>query len=282
MKQKVQYRPALFALVFILIGCDNTIEPIVDDVTGYAVYGYLDMRTERQVIRVEALRPILLASSGDLGDLSVTSYDNNTGQHFEWTDSSAFDNSGVPITLFTAHFRPLEGHEYSLIVEGSGGTALEATTTIPTAPIFYSDELRGTIENLTQPVFLQGIAVPPQDLRVEYTMINVGEEDPVTIPVSYGNQGFALNEGWTFNVNYYSDQYVVMRQLGRDLGEPGIRFKKLALSFAVPSIEWQEAPGSNILNGHGFFGSVAGYQYEWRLDAAGVELLGWIDEQPLE
>ena len=55
MKQKVQYRPALFALVFILIGCDNTIEPIVDDVTGYAVYGYLDMRTERQVIRVEGI-----------------------------------------------------------------------------------------------------------------------------------------------------------------------------------------------------------------------------------
>jgi len=264
----------------VLAGCDNTVEPIVDDIDGYAVYGYLDMRTDRQVVRVEALRPTLLSSNDDLAhDVVVTTTDLTSGQHIVWADSSASDEDGTLITLFMADFRPLEGHEYRLSISGSEGTVLEASTMIPTAPVFYRDELTGTIDDFAQPAFLQGLTSAPQQLHVEYTLINVNEEVPVTIPVAYGNQGFVANGGWTFTVNYHSDQYVVMRELGRDLGELGIRFQKIAVSFAVSSTEWQQTPGSNILNGHGFFGSVAHYRYEWRLDSRAVDLLGWIDEQ---
>ena len=282
MRKHITYCVALMAVLFVLAGCENTIEPIVDDIDDYAVYGYLDMRTDRQVLRVEALRPTLLASGDDLdrvADVSVVTIDLTSGQRIEWADSSGFDDDGGPVTFFTAGFRPLEGHEYRLSVGGSGGTLLSANTTIPTAPVFYRDELTGTIDDFAQPAFLQGLTSAPQQLHVEYTVINIGEETPVTIPVSYGNQGFASNDGWVFTVNYHSDQYVVMRDLGRDLGEPGIRFRKIAVSFAVPSTEWQQTPGSNISNGLGFFGSLAHYQYNWQLDARAVELFGWIDEQ---
>lgn len=280
MSRQLSHSVILFALLVVLAGCDNTIEPIVDDIDGYAVYGYLDMRTDRQVVRVEALRPTLLSLNDDLvRDVTVTTTDLTSGHHIVWSDSSTVDDEGTPITLFTADFRPLEGHEYKLSISGSEGTVLEASTTIPSAPVFYRDELTGTVDDFAQPAFLQGLTSAPQQLRVEYTLININEEVPVTIPVSYGNQGFEANGGWTFSVNYHSDQYVVMRELGRDLGEPGIRFKKIALSFAVSSSEWQQTPGSNIANGHGFFGSVAHYRYDWRLDARGVELLGWINEQ---
>jgi len=269
--------------LFGLSGCDNTVEPIADTSgDAFAVFGFLDMRSDHQVIRVESLRPTILASGTSLVGVSVTTSNELTGQRVVWTDSAGVDEDGLPVTLFTASFRPEPGARYRLEVRGDGDAATTATTQIPEAPTFYTDPAVGDESSLSQRVYMQNLPGPPQGLSMNYTVVDIGQEIPVTIPVSYGDSGSSTSSGWALDVLLFSDRFVVMRGLNRDIGDQGIALRNLRLAVQVPSAEWNAPPESNIHRGHGFFGSVGYYTYQWRLDSQSVGVIGWLDEQHLD
>lgn len=269
--------------VLLLTACENTVEPVVEDAeVRYAVYGFLDMRTERQVIRVESLRPTILSEGTVLDEVEVTAIEEGTGMRTTFRDSTATAADGSPVSLFVADFKPLPGRAYRLEVARPGELPTVARTRIPDTPVLQFGQTSGTVADLAQTLYLVGINGAPEAATVYYTVVAPTVEDPVTIPVNYGRLSTTPVSDLTFPVNYYLDRFIVMNALQLNLDVPGVRFLKLEMSFDLPSAEWGSVEPRNIERGHGFFASVGRYRYSWLLDRQSVETLGWIDEQHRE
>ncbi|MDA0378641.1 MAG: hypothetical protein O3C45_02735 [Bacteroidetes bacterium] len=267
-----------FALV--LAACDNTVDPVLEDAdVRYAVHGFLDMRTDRQILRIESLRPTILAEAGAMVGVDVVVAEEGTGVRHVFRDSSATASDGSPLTLFVASFRPQAGRTYRLEAGRPGELPLVATTRIPMAPTLQFGNVTGTLENLEQVLFLTGIEGVPEGVTMYYTVTPPAQDDRVTIPVRYGRLASGPVSDLNFSVSYTSDRFVVMNALRLNSDTPGVRLGRIEMSVDLPSPEWRLVQPGNIQRGHGQFASVGRYRYSWRLDRPSVEILGWIDEQ---
>ncbi len=275
------YGAILLVLSLMLVSaCDNTVEPIAEDrIDAVAVYGFLDMRTDRQVVRLESLRSTILDQTPEAGDLRVRSIKVGTATFQEWSDSLATNEAGDPISVFVANFTPEAGAEYRLEVSRDGDIIAEARTLVPEQPRFLIDPAEGDEDNRTQTLYLLGINGAPEIVFVHYTVIDIGESEPETISVSYGRLSETPITEANLKVNYWSDRFNVMNQLGRDLDESGVQFRRIELSFDLPGPEWFNPTQTTVSSGLGFFGSVGQYRYTWDLDAETVAAMGWIDSQ---
>jgi hypothetical protein len=264
-----------------LSACDNTIEPLVEDGgSSYAIHGFLDMRSERQVIRVESLRATVLADTEGLTGVEVVTSDLMTGQFNVWSDSLVTLDDGSEGVLYYADFKPIAGHEYRVQVGREGEIKASATTLVPSSPSFYIDPTRGDTLNLKQQVYLVNVQDQPKQLTMQYTVIDVGSESPQTIPISYGESGSQIQDGWTFDVQLSIDRFIVMRILNRDTDEQNVRLRRVSFSLTIESSEWtNQLTSTNLENAHGFFGSVGYYEYFWQLDEQSLGVMGFLDDQ---
>ena len=271
---------SLFAAALVLSGCDNVVEPISEGQSeSIAIYGLLDMRTDTQTIRLEALRSTILAQSTDLDGVSIRSIAVGTGAFQEWSKVDSTDSAGNSITLFTAAFTPEAGVTYRVDVSRNGQVISEAHTTIPPQPRLVLDPVIGDESTLSQTLYLLDINGTPEGLTVAYTVVDIDDGDPVTVPVAYGRIVDQPVSQLNFDVTYFSDRFIVMNQLGRDIDEAGVRLRRLEMSFDLPSSEWNDVGSPNVTSGLGFFASVGRYNYTWTLDDQSVSIIGWVNEQ---
>lgn len=271
---------ASLVCVLACVGCDNVVEPIASDRNGsVAIYGVLDMRTERQLLRLEALRPTIQETPGSLDGIAVRSVDEGTGITQDWALLDSTDRTGAPITLFEAFFNPRESATYRVEVHRSDSVLSYARTTIPTRPVLTTGPVVGDSSQLAQPIYLSDVNGVPERAQIAYTVIDSSEALPVTIPVAYGRLAARPVSDLSFDVVYGSDRFVVMTQLGKEVDDEGVRFRGLSLTFDLPSPEWSNVQTDNVAGGLGFFGAVGRYSYTWTLDDEVVAAIGWINEQ---
>ena len=270
----------ILSLLLLLTACENAVEPVVEDAeVRYAVYGFLDMRTDHQVIRVEALRPTILAEGDELDGVQVMVVEEGTGTRHLFRDSTGVATDGSPVSLFVADFVPTAGRNYRLEVGRPDESPTVATTRVPEVPILQFGLTTGTADDLSQILYLISVNGAPEAVTLFYTVLVPGEDDPVTIPINYGRLVQSPVSDLNFPVEYFSDRYIIMNTLRLDADTPGVRLQKIEMSLDLPSVEWTRVQPGNILRGHGFFASVGRYRYTWQLDRPSVEILGWIDGQ---
>lgn len=271
---------SLLLAVFIQAGCDNTVEPIsADREDTVALYGVLDMRTNTQIIRLEALRSTILSQDDDLENIRVRSIVVGSGTFVEWRDSTGTDDAGNPVSLYVADFTPMAGARYRLTVMRDDVLLVDAFTDVPAAPGLLIDPARGDESSLAQTVYLRDMNGAPEGVTVSYTVIDVGQSEPTTIAVPYSRIVEQPVTQLNFDVTYFADRFVVMNALGRGIDEPGVQLRRVELTFDLPSTEWADAQSSNLPQGLGFFASVGRYSYSWTLDEQSVVTLGWINAQ---
>lgn len=273
--------PILLALLAVLYaGCDNVIEPISSDRTdSVAIYGLLDMRTDRQLLRLEALRSTILEQSSGLDGVSVRSIAEGTGSFQTWTRIDSTDTAGNPITLFEADFTPVIGTTYRVDVLRGDVVLSQARTTVPPRPRIAIGPVEEDGSTLTQTMYLTSVNGAPEHVQVAYTVVDIGEVVPVTVPVAYGRLAETPVPDVNVTVNFSNDRFVVMNQLRRDIDEEGVRFRGVSLTFDLPSPEWIDVQSDNVTGGLGFFASVGRYSYTWTLSDQTVSSMGWINEQ---
>lgn len=278
-----RYIALLMAGCVTLTACENTIEPFDQDGdTSYAIYGILDMRLDRQFVRIEALRPTVLSQTQDMEGVRVFSTDLDGGQLIFWTDSLVTLDDGSGAHLYYADFRPLEGHRYVLQVGRSDETGASATTKVPERPFFYLDPTRGDTLDLKQKVYLVDIQEQPQQLTVQYTVVDVDSEVPQTIDIFYGEAGSSSLVGWEFDVRLATDRFIVMRILNRSIEDKNVRLRNLGFSLTIESEEWTRVLDPvNLARAYGFFGSVGYYEFFWHLDSQSIVTIGYVDDQAL-
>lgn len=271
---------ALLMLLFLIGGCDNVVEPISQERSeSIAVYGLLDMRTDQQLIRLESLRSTILAQPDEQEGITVRSIAVGSGTFQSWQRVDSTDIDGTPILLFGADFMPEPGTTYRVDVFRNGNLISEARTTIPPRPNVAFGPVGGEGRSLSQTLYMTSLNGAPEEVSLSYTVVDIDETLPITVPVAYGRLSEQPVSELQFNASYGSDRFIVMNRLGRDIDEAGVRFRGLELSFDIPSPEWTSTGATDVTGGLGFFASVGRYTYSWPLEDQIVSALGWIDEQ---
>ena len=261
--------------------CDNTIEPLVEsESTNFALHGYLDMRTDQQIVRLEGLRPNILSEPVSLEGVEVSTIDHTDGTVVIWRDSIITLDNGTLGTVFVANFRPDLGHEYSFNVGRNGVTEGRATTRVPEPPVVLPATPVGESENMKQHLVLIGLKDQPTKVHILYEVSPPNETERQVISVAYGDPGFLSNAGWELEISLGIDRFIILNALGLDSVTQDIRLHNVEMRATLFSEEWQtQGSEFNLENAHGFFGSIGVFDGGWDIVSSAVRKLGFIDNQ---
>jgi hypothetical protein len=118
------------SLLFLISGCDNSVDPFDSESGLFSIYGYLTLSSEQHFIRVKNLNDPLVEGSKQGLDATVTLENLDTGTLDTLSDSIVvFDG------ISTHNFRtdqPIQpGAAYRLTVKRADGGTTQATATMP-------------------------------------------------------------------------------------------------------------------------------------------------------
>lgn len=284
---------ALLMAVLVVTGCEDTVNPFVEEDRYFTLFGYLDTATDEQFVRVIPLRTDFAASDETTIDATVTTLEVESGQVITWEDSLVTYSDGSVGHVFHAPFRPVPGWTYELTVARADGKQARATTTIPLVTGVELEEPVISTSFVFQRIRWSDITFPPFRVEVWYRFQNAGPGQPfLDAVVPYGNVSnqygeFVDGNKWQVLVQLTRDKEEVTQELGiSDDAAPilmsvGMRLTMTSDSWRPPDGVFDEEvlvqPGtfSNVDGGFGFFGSVNQYTYEWTLEPDITELAGY-------
>lgn len=272
----------LAAICFLMFaGCDNTIDPIADEGKDtFAIYGYLDMRSTTQKVRVELLRPTVLSGPLSVEGFQVSSIDLSDGTYQIWKDSSVVLDNGMVGNLFVSDFEPQLGHIYTLLVSRNGVTGAEAIIELPKQPVVSVDPSVGDSLDLSQKIALLGVTEKPTAVYLLYEVIPPDDTGVKVIRVPYGDPGAASTRGWEFDANLTSDRYIIMNSLGLNIKTKGVIVRRVSMEMTLFSKEWGSIrKETNLKRAHGFLASVGLFEHTWKLDTETLGKMGFLNGQ---
>jgi hypothetical protein len=112
-------------------GCDESVNPILGTEEAFSFYGYFDLRSDMQAIRVFSIDGILTPDVDQKLDAVVTSINSRTGETQVWRDSTVTYRDGTIGHVFYAHFRPDHDTEYTFQAVRSDGVTTAAKLKTP-------------------------------------------------------------------------------------------------------------------------------------------------------
>lgn len=281
---------ALLLLMAGLMGCDDSVNPFVEEDRFYTLYGYLDTASPQQYLRVMPLRTIIGADDVATIDATVTTTARENGVTIVWQDSVVTFSDGSLGHIFRGDFRPIPGWTYDLVVERSDGITARASTTVPLPEHVTLADPFTLLTNVTQRVHWQDIDTPPFRVEVWYRFVNHSPRSPfLNAVVVYGEErlGELKDGGWEVRVQLTADKFRVAELLGVS-EDTGLALLGVGMRLTMTDNQWRPPGGvynpevlvqpgtfSNVENGFGFFGSINHYATEWTLPEDVVQRLGY-------
>lgn len=264
---------ALFSVAACLVwtGCEEAVDPTLEDSAQFTLYGALDPEASSQALRVFPIRDRLEVPEPGPLEATVVSTDLQTGEEQVWRDSVVVLNSGGA-NVFVADFAPEYGHTYQIVVTGASGMPSSVVVDVPPLiePILRVPTFGP--EGAAQAVLWPGAARLNQ-ARVTLNMISSDCQR-----YSYeirGDNAAPLDFGWTVQVPFAR----VAQEVPSDLGvaanrlsilEVEVRAEVANRAWTPPSGEFDPEvliePGtfSNVTNGFGFVGAKYPSRVRWR------------------
>lgn len=285
--------PLLLLLVLVSTGCEDSVNPFVEEDRYFTLFGYLDTASDEQFIRVIPLRTDFAAFEDTSIDAVVTTQEVESGQITTWRDSVITYADGSVGHIFHADFRPIPGRTYELSVVRSDGQQARASTNIP---LITGVELDAPIVSsafVFQKVRWTDIDFAPFRVEVWYRFLNFSPSEPfLEAVIPYGDVSqqygkFVEGNKWEVLVQLTKDKKDVTKELGiSDDARPYLM--SMGMRFTMTSDSWRPPDGvfdpevlvqpgtfSNVEGGFGFFGSVNQYTYEWTLSPEATALAGY-------
>lgn len=284
---------ALLAAVTLWTGCEDTVNPFVEEDRYFTLFGYLDTATDQQYLRVIPLRTDFASLEAGEIDAAVTTVEVETGRTFTWRDSLITFDDGSSGHIFRADFQPVPGWTYDLTVARQDGKRAEASTTIPLVTGVELDDPTISVAAVFQKIRWDNVDFPPFRVEVWYRFLNFSPTEPfLDAVIPYGNVGdlygqVVQGDKWEVLVRLTADKEEVTKELGvSDDAEPflmsvGMRLTMTSESWRPPDgvfdreVLVQPGTFSNVEGGFGFFGSVNQYTHEWTLEPNITSLIGY-------
>lgn len=285
--------PVLLMLAAVVSsGCEDAVNPFLDDPRFFTVYGFLSTDADTQVLRIEAVRRTVdLPQPGPL-DAVVTTTDLTSGAVTTWRDSLVLFANGTRGHVFFGAFRPEHGHRYRLEVRRGDGQVTSATTRVPDrlSPRIGTEPRPVDVSNgvAIQPVTFPGVTNAPRQVAITYRFAPARPDYPfrdVQLVYEQPSIGSRVGTDWQVRVNYSLDVDSLSRLFaGRipPLYAVGVRLAQGDSLWVPPGglptfdfdILIEPTAMTNVENGFGFFGSVGMQRAEWGLSRALTEALG--------
>jgi hypothetical protein len=259
------------AVLVVLAGCDEGIEPTAGEDRPFALYGQLDADADTQAVRVIAIAETIDTLDPDSIDARVVSTHLQRDETRAWGDSLVRYGDGTRGHVFFAPFEVEYNGTYHLRVERSDGAAATVTVTVP--PLTTLDSLRR--EGAVGPVrYVIGVEEAPRLTGVRATYTFVGDIPTEVRTVRHTDLAERTDTGWEVAIPFEED----IRDLLTTFANGPVGLVGFEVSVYVSNEEWNAAavggsfdpevivqPGtlSNVENGFGFFG--AGYRLRRQL-----------------
>lgn len=284
---------AVLLSALVLSGCEDTVNPFVEEDRFFTVFGYLDTATDQQFVRVIPLRTDFAATGGTAIDATVTTLEVESGQTTVWSDSLITFSDGSVGHVFHAPIRPVPGWTYEFTVTRADGRFSRASTTIPLVTAVELDDPTISVAAVFQKIRWDNVDFPPFRVEVWYRFLNSSPGLPfLNAVIPYGNVGDQYGQvvqgnKWEVLVRLTEDKEDVTKELGiSDDAEPFLMSVGMRLTMTNdswrppdgvfdPEVLVQPGTFSNVENGFGFFGSVNQYTHEWTLTPDITSLIGY-------
>ncbi|NBW92996.1 MAG: DUF4249 family protein [Bacteroidetes bacterium] len=175
MRPRLQSLPLLLALLVAVTfwsGCDDQVNPFVEEDRYFTMFGYLDTASDQQFVRIIPLRTDFAALEAGQIDATVTTLEVETGRVIAWQDSVVTYPDGSTGHVFHAPFRPVPGWTYTLSAVREDGKRAEASTTIPLVTGVELDDPTISVAAVFQKIRWTDIDFPPFRVEVWYRFLN--------------------------------------------------------------------------------------------------------------
>ena len=287
---------ALALVLISLVGCEESVNPVLESNRNYSLFGTLDLESDTQWVRVAPISPVLEPSATGPLNVRFTSVDLSQPDTTVWRDSIFTFADGSSGHVFYAPMRIQLGHTYRLTLEDPDeAEPTWVETTVPemiepnVLPATIFGGVGGAIARGTQSVQWEGLDRQPFRIETWYRFL-IAERTPfidVLLPYEPGVNSAPAN-AWEVAMDLRKDRLTLdtlFQVREHPLVNVGLRLTLLDRSFVPPGgvfdPEVLAQPGtfSNVQNGFGFVGSVARFSVEWVLPRGDQLRLGYV---PLE
>ena len=257
----------------VLLGCTDSVDPVIDSGHAYTLYGFLDAHADTQAVRVFAIEGTLdLIRPAPLGAEAISTELESGTQH-QWQETIVEFTNGRFGHVYWAAFRSAYGKTYRLEMTRSDDVQSSVEVTVPPVvdPILLDPTLG--IGYAIIPVLWQH-APRVHDIRVSYET-NMGTYD-----FEYPLDQEMRSDGVVVLIRFSRDAREIFRDLHRARRPVAdLRLHEVRLTVLISSSAWVPPNGiydpdlliepgvfSNVVNGFGFVG--AGYDTLMAFDPA--------------
>lgn len=281
-----------------LMGCEEQANPFVGQDQPYTIYGYLNPKTNTQLVRVIPVAGSIDALNPETIDAAVTTINMETGEQRIWKDSLIAFESGETGHVFVSHFTPNHGESYRLEVTRSDGSMSSAEVTIP--PDASARPQRNPFNPAILGYFIES-EVEPNIVQADMKYVAAALQPPVVgnplflpLDTSHRDKVKPVSDGWLVEVDLQEDFRTVREAFIRNClttDYMSIRSMRFAIFFGDenwvapggvfdPEVLVQPDLFSNIENGYGFFG--AGFAFSFNAVPSGLVLqrVGYVLDGP--
>ncbi len=274
-------------------GCEEDVNPFVEEDRFFTVFGYLDTASNEQYLRVIQLRTEFASSGQDVIDAIVSTTEVETGVKTIWSDSLVSFSDGTIGHIFVGKLRPVPGFHYTLNVLREDGKGATATTQVPVLESVRLEEPFVGFIGTTQKVVWPQVDFMPFRVEVWYRTLDTAtdglpfREAIVIYGDDHGRVGQQTANGWEVLVRYAEDKKEVGRQIGFGEGDQPI-LMAMGMRLTMTDDQWRPPDGvfdpeilvqpgtfSNVEGGFGYFGSLNQFALEWTLDPAATRGAGY-------
>lgn len=264
----------LILLAWGLGACEEQVNPLVGEEQPFSVYGYLNPKSNTQLIRVIPVVGTIDGLNQESIDASVLSIDLETGEQRAWEDSLVTFATEETGHLFVAHFRPAYGRSYRVEVIRSDGVVSSAEVTVP--PDVTVEARIGNTPPVLLPFFVAGQEKPnivQADMEYQAAALQplASGLNPIFLPVSISYRGMdrQVAGGWEVIVDLRRDFAAIKEEFDRNcLTIEYIAVRKMEFVIFIGDASWVPPGGvfdeevlvqpdlfSNVENGFGFVGA---------------------------
>ena len=258
-------------------GCETAVTDVEKTSLPFTLYGYLDPRSDVQVVRVFPIQT-LLERVGPVLDADVAYVDLETGLRHEAVDSVIPYPSGEHAHVFNGFFRARYGSTYRIEVGRSDGARSTVEVTVPSEvsieeeDVFITRNSSSPLPRPHLPLFFRGeptwIATATAIYDVEIFELFARRQ----IRISYDYRPEQVEGGWRVAVDLATDYEHILSTIIGEFGPAAedfqILFLRLRFTVDVVNEGWYPPTGrfdaellvepglmNNVDNGFGFVGS---------------------------
>ena len=278
------------ALPFAL-GCDDTVNPIIESDRRFSLFATLDMNSDQQMLRVIPIRETILEDPGAL-QVEVRSVDLTNGIERTWRDSILTFPDGLVAHIFVTQLRLESQHRYRLEVLENGVVVTFAETTIPLRPmaVIQPVQIRTGSSGFvaTQRVRWYDLPEIPFEVTYWYRFYSYRSNrfENVLMPHVPGSAPSTEHPGSRdFYIDLNADRAVLDKEYSSWRFDPfvgiGMTIVLLDDAFVPPGGKFDRdilsQPGAftNVTGGFGFVGSVGRFSTEWVMADSTARQLGY-------